>query len=194
MYQHDIDSVKNPKFINENFDNIARKMGMKNESVESDDTVIPYMKSLIVQSRAWKYALAVPAVMLALGMSVQKKASNPDVYIWDIGKNIGKDLQTIFSLKSEESTIGRLNSLGNIVKHNLLLPLKDSFKQFWKGTGEGLPGKYIGKATILGTLGLILLANISMLRSTNAKDKKVVDVSAYSLESKDMLRSKNGDE
>ena len=192
MYRDDDKAMKNPRLINERFDKIARKMGMSEDLVDSDNATIPSIKKIIIQSRAWKYALAVPAAILALGLSSQKN-SKTATYIWEtIGNNLKQDLKKIFSPKSGNSLRGRLTLAKYVLKDNLFNPLKDSCIEFWKGSGEGLC-KHFGKATILGTLGLILLANASILYSSYAGRKKIIDISAYSLRARNMFSPEKND-
>ncbi|MDD3150888.1 MAG: hypothetical protein PHV68_08640 [Candidatus Gastranaerophilales bacterium] len=67
------DKQEDPNQVNENYDIIANKLGIDEQLNDADSTVKPTVKSLIKQSTAWKYLLAVPAVVFGVGIGNQEE-------------------------------------------------------------------------------------------------------------------------
>ncbi|OGI21777.1 MAG: hypothetical protein A2287_08490 [Candidatus Melainabacteria bacterium RIFOXYA12_FULL_32_12] len=170
-------AAHNHRIINKNFNDIAKKMGINHNLNDSDSTVKPNVKKLIIMSRAWKYALTIPYAALAIGLSMQ-----------DSWKNLGNQLKNDFvrnALTSKqgmsplENTWFRIKGAGLTLKGQFWNTLKNSVKDFWNGTGAKGITKYYGKAAVISAITATLLANWSILRAGSLKDKKSVDVSKF---------------
>lgn len=170
LYNKSIETAKNPELINENYDRIAKKMGLGENLTDSDSAVQPYIQKLIVMSKAWKYFLAVPFVGLAIGLSSQDVWKN-----WNFS-DFKNGVSRAFGNKSGgtgilKGTAMTSKMLGNALKEAAYSPLKTSLIDFWAGKGVGGIGKYAGKFVILATILSVLAANITILRATQAKNK-----------------------
>ncbi len=174
LYKEDEKSIKNPGHINETYNNIAKKLGIKQSLNDSDSEVKPYIEKILAASTAWKTALLVPLAGLSAGLANYEG--------WkDFGKGLGKDLRRLFTanknLSVKQRVTRRISGLRKIAGDHLLSPLKNSFTSLWKGKGmNNIPGgKYLGKAAILGSIASIILANINILSLAQLKKDKYVD-------------------
>ncbi len=170
LYNKSIETSQNPKLINENYDKIAKKMGLGENLTDSDSAVQPYMQKLIVMSKAWKYFLAVPFVGLAIGLSSQDVWKN-----WKFS-DFKNGVSKAFAKKPEgtgilKKTAMASKTLANALKEASYSPLKTSLIDFWAGKGLGGISKYAGKFVILATILSILAANITILSATQARNK-----------------------
>ncbi len=156
-----------PELVNKYFNKIAQKYGIDQNMNDSDSTVKTSIKKTIIMSRAWKYALTIPFVATAIGLSVQEPWEN-------IGKTIVKDVKEIFNPAAKISLKVRADKAVKVATQNFLKPLADSFAQLWKG--QGLKSGIAGKALILASGLGSLYANYSILDKTSAESEKVVDL------------------
>lgn len=176
LYNNGPESLKNPRAKNAYFDYVAHKMGAEDEQNDSDSSVKPNMKKLVIMSRAWKYALAVPMIALSAGM-----ASNE---VWTVNRDIKGNLKKLDNLKGMAKIKEALNVA---IVNPFLKPLKTSFTDFFK---YGLANKNMleqsgklkrqaGKATIIATAAMVVFANLNILAQTSLKKKKLVDVHGF---------------
>jgi len=170
LYDRTQKANDNPKLINQNYDRIAKKMGLGENLADSDSATQPYIKKLIVMSKAWKYFMAVPFVAMAIGLSSQ------DAWLsWrfsDLKKGIklafSKKPQSLGTLKKAKITSSELIKA---LKESTYSPLKLSFIDFW--TGKNLNGlaRHTGKITIVSAIASVLVANFTILRAAQGKNK-----------------------
>lgn len=177
LYREDEKSIENPDSINEEYNNIAKNLGIEKELNDSDSTVKPYIKKVLVAASAWKTALMVPLAGLSAGLANYKGWS-------DVGKNLGEGLKTVFgpkeSMSGMEKIVTRAKGLGNLAKDHLIKPLGKSFAALWKGESvKFIPGgKHLGKFAILGTAASIVLANLNIINISYLKKDKYIDFSS----------------
>jgi hypothetical protein len=160
LYQKD---SKNPKEINSKYTQIAKKMEIPEDVNDSDTAVKPLIMELIKQSRAWKYIIGAFAVMLGVSLGNQKIMK--EEFCTGLMKGF-KQNNTNLPLTS------KIKNTLTFMHTKITEPLKDSFISLWKGTENSPASKYTGKFAIAGFLTSILLANISILKSTNKKETK----------------------
>ncbi len=143
--------------MNETFDKMAKKFGVKHKQNDSDSKVIGKIKKLIIMATSWKYMLAVPFVMTALGMAQQKAFENNDfTHVFksagNILNNFGKD---------------SLSKFGTSFYKNIITPIGKSFIELWKGNSTA--SKILGRSAIIASVGLAILANTMILSKTSLK-------------------------
>jgi len=155
----------NGKAVNEQFDKLANKFGIDKNVQDTDATLKGSIKKLIISSTAFKYMLAAPFVALGVALAAQDAWGN-------IGKNLGKNIKNIFSTKSDLLVKQRASIAGEIIKGNLLTPMKESFKALWNNNK-------LGKAIILTSAIAPVLANLRILQLTSEKHNRFVDISEY---------------
>jgi len=162
------ESINNGKNVTEKFDKLTAKFGIDKNVQNSDATLKGSIKKLIISSTAWKYMLAFPFVMLGVALAAQDAWGN-------LGNGIGENIKNLFNSKA---TIKQKQSKAKeIIKGNLITPMKESFKSLW-GTDNWKNNKF-GKAIILVSAIAPILANIKILQLTSEKDKRFVDISEY---------------
>ncbi len=157
---------KDPREINSNYNKIAEKMGMPEDVNDSDSTVRPLIMSLIKQSRAWKYIIGAFAVMLGVGLGNQQamKEEFCTGSLRNLKQNMTNLPESIKKLKP--SNFKNILASANT---KIIRPVKNSFISLWKGTKWSTSSKITGKIAIIGFLGSILAANVSIMKSTNKK-------------------------
>lgn len=155
---------KNPKEINSRYNEYAKKMGMPEDSNDTDSTVKPIIMSLIKQANAWKYTIAAFAVMLGVGLGNQKAIKE------DFCTGLTKGIKQNFS----KDTKTEAKHVKTLLNTKIIKPIKNSFVSLWKGTEGSKSAKYTGKFAIIGFLASVLVANVSILSSTNKKDTDFV--------------------
>lgn len=164
-----IDFTRFDLYKNSDYDEIARKMGVDKKLADPDSTVQPYVRRLIVASRAWKSALIIPLAGLSAGLSNYKG--------WeDFGNGMKQDWQNIFNNEGS-----KVKGIGNLVNNHFLKPVKNSFVQLWSSEGKSGIGKHTGKAWILGSLGLVALANYNIYKIAFLKKDKFITPPAEDL-------------
>jgi hypothetical protein len=177
LYDQGSKVSKNPTLVNKEYDEIARRMGVDKDLNDPDSTVRPYVKKIIVTSRAWKSALIIPLAAMAAGLSNYEG--------WrDVGNNLSKDVKKLFEpingMQPTEKLRIRLKGTGKIISNNLLKPLWESVKEMWTGKGiDGKITKHFGKAAILGTVAAVVLANINILCQSLLKKDRLIDFSSF---------------
>lgn len=170
------DTSEENKAKKEKFNSLAEKFGIDKNVQNPDVALKDSIKKLIVSATAFKYALMAPFVALGVGLAGQEAWGN-------IGKGLWQNIKNIFTPKAaviEEDGIRNIGInlkqrayiAGDIIKGNLVNPIKDSFKSLWKNSK-------IGKAIILTSIIAPVLANLRILQLTSEKHKNFVDISEY---------------
>lgn len=159
------EEAKNPRKVNSKYNEIAKKMNMPEDINDSDSAVRPVMMSLIKQSRAWKYIIGAFAVMLGVGLGNQKalKEEFCTGTLHNLKENI---IHKSFKPSIKNATAS--------LKTKVINPIKNSFVSLWKGTEISTASKYTGKVAIIGFLASVLMANISILKSTDKKNPNFI--------------------
>ena len=155
---------KNPRKINENYAQIAKKYGIEKDANDIDATVKPLIRKTIIMARAWQYALTAFFVTLGIGLANQP--------VWAQSSKEG------FKRTVTEGIFGKGLSLGNrinsakIVLYNYMIePFFKSFGEFWKGHSKA--SSISGKAVILSTAAATLTAISLLLGKTSGKKHKI---------------------
>jgi len=170
LYKHDSSAAEDPNHVNSEYDKIALNMGLDKDLNDPDSTVKPYVKKLIVASRAWKSALIVPMAMLAAGLSTSDVWKN-----W--GDNLGSDMRNVFKplngVSSKSSGLGlRIKGLADAANNNFVKPLAKSFTDLWSGANMH---KFAGRAAIIAPIASVVLANLNLIRLSYLKEDKYID-------------------
>ncbi len=157
---------KDYNVINKEFNKLSKKFGINDDAKDSDSVLKPYIKKLIIASRAFKYALTIPLVTLGVGLAAQKP--------WgDLGKGLKSEIGRALTPSSNLSLKKRTDLSVNLFKKHLAKPMVDSFKSLWKGHSP--TSRFLGKATIISSIAAPILANLKILHLTNAKNDKIID-------------------
>ena len=155
----------NGKAVNEQFDKLANKFGIDKNVQDTDATLKGSIKKLIISSTAFKYMLAAPFVALGVALAAQDA--------WgDIGNGLKQNIKSMLDTKSLLNLKQRASIAGEIIKGNLLTPMKESFKALWKNNK-------LGKVIILTSAIAPVLANLRILQLTSEKHNRFVDISEY---------------
>lgn len=179
-------NTDDPRAKNSVYDRLARKMGANEEQNDSDSSVKPNLRKLIIMSRAWKYALAVPFIALSAGMAANDCWANTKFS--GIKKELSENVYG--NVANDKKFLQKAKSAFNILVYNPFLKnVKTSFVEFYK---DGIKNpklasskignafaKNVGKATIWGTAAMIVLANLNILSKTSLKKKDIVHVSWF---------------
>ncbi|HBG49426.1 MAG TPA: hypothetical protein DDW90_08000 [Cyanobacteria bacterium UBA9971] len=160
------ETKENGQAVNEQFDKLAKKFGIDKNVQDTDATLKGSIKKLIISSTAFKYALTAPFVALGVAIAAQDAWGNIG------GKAFSENIKNIFSTKSLLNLKQRATIAGEIIKGNLITPMKESFKALWKNNK-------IGKAIILTSAIAPILANLRILQLTSEKHNRFVDISEY---------------
>ncbi|HSA05617.1 MAG TPA: hypothetical protein P5556_00400 [Candidatus Gastranaerophilales bacterium] len=170
LYNQNPTVSADPVKINENYDKLAKKMGIDSNLNDSDSEVKPYTKKVLAASSAWKSVLIIPLAGIAGGLSHYEGWEN-------LGRGLKKELSDVFSAKSALSTMERTKKLMNISNDHLFSHVKNSFVNLWKGEGKtGNINKNLGKAYILGSIATVALANFNILRISKVKKEDEPEV------------------
>lgn len=161
----------NGKAVNEQFDKLANKFGIDKNVQGTDATLKGSIKKLIISSSAFKYMLTAPFVVLGVALAAQKNADNESIW-GNIGNKLKENIKNIFDTKSLLDIKGRATIAKEIIKGNILTPMKNSFKVLWKNNK-------LGKVIILTSAIAPILANLRILQLTSEKHNKFVDISEY---------------
>ncbi|OGI01276.1 MAG: hypothetical protein A2104_07355 [Candidatus Melainabacteria bacterium GWF2_32_7] len=164
------ETKENGQAVNEQFDKLAKKFGIDKNVQDSDATLKGSIKKLIISSTAFKYALTAPFVALGVALAAQDAWGN-------IGKNFGKNIKNMFDTKSLLNLKQRVTIAGEIIKGNLITPMKESFKALWGK--KGFSNNKLGKAIILTSAIAPILANLRILQLTSEKHNRFVDITEY---------------
>lgn len=169
LYKEDSESTQNPKDVNSEYDKIAQNMGLTKNLNDPDSTVKPYVKKIIVASRAWKSALIVPLAALSAGLSKYEGWQT-----W--GNELGGQLGHALKSKTLPEKAGGLLKVAN---RHFVKPLKQSFVDLWSGKSLGgkAGGKLMGRATIAAPVLATLAANLNILGLSYLKEDKYIDSS-----------------
>lgn len=158
-------TAKENKDINSKYNAIAQRMRMSENMNDSDSEVKPRLMSLIKQARAWKYIIGAFAVMFGVGLANQQ-AIKEEFCTGTFDKIKRNILHKSFKPDFKHS----LTSL----KTKVINPIKNSFISLWKGNESSKASRVLGKFAIIGFLASVLIANISILKSTNKKGTNFV--------------------
>ncbi len=170
LYNEDSKAAKDPNHVNSEYDKIALNMGLAKDLNDPDSTVKPYVKKLIVASRAWKSALIVPMAMLAAGLSTSD--------VWkNLGRNLDQDKGSVRnSIKLATPKLSKLvtgiKGYAGIAKNHFVEPLKKSFADLWSGAKMN---KFMGRAAIIAPIASVILANLNIIRLSYLKEDKYID-------------------
>jgi hypothetical protein len=156
--------------INANYDKIAKKYGIKNNVNDSDATLKDKIKDTIIMSRAYKYLLSVPFVVLGLGLSKQASFSDK------IGiKGTYNSFKKLFNTALPNTFLNKLTNLKDAAKSDLVRPFAEGIKDLWKGNTAA--SKAFGRFAILGSVLGPIIANILILAKAKVDNSKMVEVS-----------------
>jgi len=159
-----------PNEINERYNKIAKKYGVKENLADSDSLLKEKIKQTITMARAWKYAMIVPFAPLALGIASQNNWTTA-------GKNLIPNIADSFKNMRKDGFKSGLKQLGLVLNNSIVTPLKNSVKDLWKGSTP--VSKVLGRSVIVASVFLPVFANILILAKTSARREKTVDVSHY---------------
>ncbi|MDD3593924.1 MAG: hypothetical protein PHX18_04785 [Candidatus Gastranaerophilales bacterium] len=144
---------KNNKDINENYNRLARRFGMKGPIADSDSAVQDKVKKLIIMSTAWKTMLMIPFVTLGIGLAQQDSINNISF------RNIINNTKNLFT-KNPNKFLTFKVSMQEVGKN-----IKNGFIELWKGNNK-FSGA-LGKAVILSSIILPVLANTLIFHKTS---------------------------
>lgn len=161
------ETKENGKVVNKNFDKIKEKFGIDEDVQDSDSTLKGSIKKLIISSRAFKYALTVPFVVLGAAVANHEAWGN-------IGNGLENQVKGVFEKGLDLKT--RAAKAKDIFAVHIAGPMVASFKSLWGQKGS--PNK-LGRAIILTAAISPILANLRILQLTSEKDNKFVDVKEY---------------
>jgi hypothetical protein len=172
-------SAKTPEEVDKTFDKIAGKYGVKGHVHHSHSTLKDKIRETIIMSRAWKYALTVPFVVLGIGLSSQKAWEN-------YGKGLRQDIKGILAQRTVSKEIraaaranggripGKAVQIFDALVTKLATPVKNAFVQLWTGEGKTKIAGILGKTVILTAVLGTIFANACILLKTHINDKKIV--------------------
>lgn len=179
LYDRDKNAVSSDKnygnITNKDYNKIARKMGVKGDINDSDETVKGKLKQLIVEARTFKTLLLVPFSALAIGIGGEDKMGKFLFKgLWtDLKKAVNTDCVKDKSFPIRAKYV--LTSVYNAVDRTVISVFRDSFKDFWKAQGRSSNTKALNRLVVLTSLLLPVLYNWQILRTTSIKDQKFVD-------------------
>lgn len=148
---------RNGKKVNSKYDKLAHKMNANEEMNDSDSSLKPRIRSLIIQAKAYKTLLIAPFVTIAIGMASQKPWENLTT------SSIKEGYQKAFSNKG---ILNKAKYAGLTTYQHFVKPIPDSFKAYW-GSNKTAQG------VILGTAALVGIANLHILSKSSLKKEKI---------------------
>ena len=148
------------KNINETFDQLAKKFGAKGRMADSDSRVKGKIRKLIVMANSWKYMLSVPFVTMFLGLAYQNSFADINL------RSLMSNLFDMVKISSKPMKL-RFLQLGTSLKSNIYEPVKNSFKELWKGNSTA--SKIVGRGAIVASIGMAILANLMIMSKTSLK-------------------------
>ena len=142
-----------------NYKEIQKKMGIPEDSKDSDAIMRPIISSTVKRANSWKYLTSAFAVMAGVGLGNQKALK--EEFLTGIVSDIKNSKPSVKGIAKGIST-------------KVLNPVKKSVVSLWKGS-ESLTSKVTGKVAILGFAASVLAANISILGNSKVQvDQKEV--------------------
>ncbi len=144
--------------VNETFDKLAKKFGLKEKQVDSDSKLSGQIMKLVKMATSWKTMLSVPFVTMGLGLAQQHSFADIDV------RSLFKNTINLF----KPTTTNRVAKFATSLKENIAKPVANSFKELWRGNSLG--SRIMGRGAIIAAVGLTLLANMMILDKTSFKE------------------------